>query len=91
MTYKHIYRTPNGFDDMMMNSDGDFLTGLWFINSRDLSKHKIDCEEKDLSVFRETCRWLDIYFSGRQPGFTPPYRLRRRNQKQNSVAQTGKT
>ena len=75
MTYKHIYRTPDGLDDMMMNSDGDFLTGLWFINSRDQTKHKIDCEEKDLSVFRETCRWLDIYFSGRQPGFTPPYRI----------------
>ena len=75
MTYKHIYRTPNGFDDMLMNSDGEVLTGLWFIGSRDQSKHKIDCEEKDLPIFRDTCRWLDIYFSGKQPDFTPPYRI----------------
>lgn len=30
---------------MIMNSDGENLTGLWFEDSRDLSKHIIDCEE----------------------------------------------
>jgi len=29
-----------------------------------------------LPVFGEACRWLDIYFSGRDPGFTPPLELR---------------
>ena len=28
-------------------------------------------EEKDLAVFDQTKRWLDLYFSGREPGFTP--------------------
>ena len=60
---------------MWMNSDGDVLTGLWFEGSRGQSKHRLDCEERDLPVFRETRRWLDIYFSGRQPGFTPRYRI----------------
>ncbi|MBR0459545.1 MAG: methylated-DNA--[Victivallales bacterium] len=26
-------------------------------------------------VLRETCRWLDLYFRGQEPGFLPPYRL----------------
>ncbi len=28
--------------------------------------------KKDLSVFDQTDRWLDIYFSGKEPDFTPP-------------------
>ncbi|WP_291939363.1 methylated-DNA--[protein]-cysteine S-methyltransferase [Campylobacter sp.] len=28
-------------------------------------------EEKNLVVFDQTKRWLDLYFSGREPGFTP--------------------
>jgi len=28
-------------------------------------------EEKNLAVFDQTRRWLDLYFSGREPGFTP--------------------
>ena len=60
MTYKWFYKTPEGFDDMYMNSDGDYLTGLWFVGSKDVSKHIVDCKEKELSVFKETCQWLDI-------------------------------
>ena len=30
-----------------------------------------DFEEKNLAVFDQTKRWLDLYFSGREPGFTP--------------------
>ena len=75
MTFKYKYKTPACFGDMWMNSDGEVLTGLWFEGSRDQSKHKPDCEERELPVFRETRRWLDIYFSGRQPDFTPPYRI----------------
>ena len=75
MLFKCKYETPEGFDELWMNSDGEALTGLWFDNSRDQSKHTLDCGKRDLGVFRETRRWLDIYFSGRQPNFTPPYRI----------------
>lgn len=75
MVYKWIYKTPNNLDDMLMNSDGEYLTGLWFIDSKDASKHIIDCEEKDLPIFRETAKWLDIYFSGKKPDFTPKYKI----------------
>ena len=57
---------------MEMTSDGEALTGLHFAGSR---KGACSCEERDLPVFRETRRWLDEYFSGREPDFTPPYRI----------------
>lgn len=75
MVYKWKYKTPSGFSDMIMNSDGEYLTGLWFDGSRDASKHTIDCKEKDLPIFRETSNWLDIYFSGKNPDFTPKFKI----------------
>ena len=76
MIYKWVYKTPKEFDDMLMNSDGECLTGLWFIGSKDDSKHIVDCEEKDLPIFKETSKWLDIYFSGKNPDFTPKYKIK---------------
>lgn len=75
MVYKWVYKTPDNFDDMVMNSDGEYLTGLWFINSKDTLKHIIPCEKKQLPIFKETSKWLDIYFSGKNPDFTPKYKL----------------
>ena len=76
MTYKYMYQTPKNFSNMIMNSDGEYLTGLWFEDSKDSSKHKVDCEEKDLLIFRETSKWLDIYFSGKNPNFIPKYKIK---------------
>ena len=76
MTYKHIYQTPEGFSNMIMNSDGEYLTGLWFEGSRDSSKHIINCEEKEIEIFKETSKWLDIYFSGKNPNFIPKYKIK---------------
>ncbi len=73
MIYKYKYQTPHGFSDMIMNSDGKYLTGLWFEDSKDMSKHKINCEEKKLPIFEQTAKWLDIYFSGKEPDFIPEY------------------
>lgn len=75
MTYKYVYETPGNLSNMIMNSDGEYLTGLWFENSRDSSKHIIDCEEKNLEVFTETKKWLDTYFSCKNPNFTPKYKI----------------
>ena len=74
-TYKAIYKTPRGFSDMLMMSDGDVLTGLHFADSRKVVKDCRDCEGRDIPVFRETRLWLDEYFGGREPGFKPPYRI----------------
>ena len=40
--YKFNYKTPEKFSNIIMSSDGEFLTGLWFEDSRDTLKHKID-------------------------------------------------
>lgn len=75
MIYKYYYKTPEGFSDILMNSDGEYLTGLWFNNSRDEAKHTLSCEEKMLPIFKETIKWLDVYFSGKNPDFTPKYKI----------------
>ena len=41
--YKYRYKTLERFSNMIMNSDGENLTGLWFEGSRDSSKHITDC------------------------------------------------
>ena len=75
MTYRFRYSTPNGFDDIMMFSDGSVLTELRFEQTREKYEQKAFCKEKDLPVFSDASRWLDIYFSGREPDFTPDYRI----------------
>ncbi len=75
MIYKYTYKTPKQFSDMIMNSDGEYLTGIYFESSKDSLKHEADCEEKYLPIFEETKKWLDIYFSGKEPNFTPKYKI----------------
>lgn len=71
MHYTCHYDSPIG--GITLASDGTALTGLWF----DEQKYFADTlenehESKDLPVFEETVKWLDIYFSGTAPDFTPP-------------------
>lgn len=75
MEYLWKYHTPDGFEDMIMSSDGEYLTGLWFEHSRYISGQILSGEERKIQVFQETCRWLDLYFGGQKPDFTPAYRM----------------
>ena len=75
MLYKHIYRPPEGFSELLLHSDGEHLTGLWFTGEDSREKYPPDAVEAELPVFAQTCRWLDLYFSGGQPDFMPPLRL----------------
>jgi methylated-DNA-[protein]-cysteine S-methyltransferase len=74
---KHLwkYKTPEGFDDLVMCGDGEALAGLWFEGTCDAARRGEAVELRETPVFRETCRWLDEYFAGRDPGFTPCYRI----------------
>ena len=73
--FSYYYDSPLG--KMIMTSDGAALTGLWFAEkSRDADKNAAALTERDLPVFRATARWLDVYFTGKDPGFTPPLLLR---------------
>lgn len=71
MTYTYHYQSPLG--GITLSSNGTELTGLWFDGQKyfgdTLSK---EFEEKSLPVFEQSVRWLDIYFSGKTPDFTPP-------------------
>ncbi len=69
------YRTPKGFDNLLMSSDGEVLTGLWFEGSPGAAKHTGDGAVRDLPVFRETAAWLDAYFAGRPPATHPRFRM----------------
>lgn len=56
-----------------MASNGDKLVGLWFDKQKYFgSTLSPEHEEKDLPVFEQTRCWLDCYFSGKIPDFTPP-------------------
>lgn len=75
MEYTHPYDSPLGA--ITLASDGEALTGLWFSGQRYFAstlaeEHK----ERDLPVFEQTAAWLDLYFSGKRPDFTPPLRPR---------------
>jgi methylated-DNA-[protein]-cysteine S-methyltransferase len=75
MEYIYHYDSPLG--GITMASDGKALTGLWFDGQKyfgnGLGK---DIREKNLPVFDQTDQWLNIYFSGRAPGFTPPLNMK---------------
>ncbi len=75
MMYKCIYKTPDDFDNIIMESDGEYLTKLVFLNSKDLEKVNKDSKFKNLEIFAITKKWLDIYFKGDIPDFTPKYNL----------------
>ena len=75
MNYKLTYKTPDGFSDMIMSSDGTYLTGLCFEKSGDVCKLPLDGKKMLLSVFVRTCRWLDLYFDGKIPDFTPEWKI----------------
>lgn len=65
------YKSPVG--EITIASNGEMLTGLWFDGQKNFADTLPEnYEEKDLPVFEQTKKWLDIYFSGKAPDFTPP-------------------
>ena len=75
MDYIHNYDSPLG--GITLASNGDALTGLWFNGQKYFADTIGDeIEEKKLPVFEQAVRWLDIYFSGKAPGFTPPLNMK---------------
>lgn len=72
MIYKKIYQSPLG--EIIINSDGENLTAVCFKDSMDYGKYIIDGEEKELPIFDETIKWLNIYFQGKNPNFIPKYK-----------------
>ncbi len=71
MLYLSHYSSPLG--NIMMAGDGINLTGLWFEGQKYFAATLgTEYEEKNLPLFEQTVRWLDSYFCGSIPDFTPP-------------------
>lgn len=73
MLFKRRYITPEEFDDLIMISDGKKLTGLIFAGSENARKPSLTQNETSLPIFDNTRKWLDEYFGGRIPSFTPEF------------------
>lgn len=75
MEYTHHYNSP--FGGITLASDGEALTGLWFDGQKyfgdTLAAHH---EQKELPVFEQADKWLNIYFSGKEPAFIPPLSMK---------------
>lgn len=75
MDFVTSYLSPLG--EIRLASDGEALIGLWFEGQAHFGATlRQSRENAQLPVFDEARRWLDLYFSGREPEFTPPLRLR---------------
>lgn len=67
MKYRYVY--PSIVGNLLLESDGEYLTKLEFIHDS-----TIEYNSNSSGVFNETIKWLDIYFNGINPDFIPKYR-----------------
>ena len=72
--YIDTYASPLGI--ITMGSNGKQLTGLWFEGQKHFGDTLCDRPQHHaLPIFDETRTWLDVYFQGKRPSFTPPILL----------------
>ena len=74
MQYTSRYVSPLG--GILLAADEDGLTGLWFDGQKYFA-HGLDgeAEERAMPVVELARKWLDIYFSGREPDIEVPLHL----------------
>ena len=71
MIYTSQYSSLLG--KMTLACDDQAIVGLWFNGQKYFGNIlPVEGEEKNHPLFDQVRRWLDIYFSGRQPDFLPP-------------------
>ena len=69
--FERIIQTPLG--EVRLRSDGESLTGLWFVGQVNDAKDNRDIEMKNiLPIFAQVESWLESYFSGKQTPITFP-------------------
>ena len=71
MIYTQHYESPLG--GILLAADDIGLTGLWFEGQKYFAR-TLDAvhREQETAVLSEARRWLDVYFGGQEPDFTPP-------------------
>lgn len=71
MQYTSQYQSPLG--DMLIAANDIGVTGLWFVGQKYFA-YSLDkeSEEKETTILQDTKKWLDMYFSGKEPSFKIP-------------------
>lgn len=67
---EHLYSSPLG--EIIISSDGENITKLCFSEG---GENQICGNTKSLPIFEQADEWLNIYFSGKKPGFIPPLKI----------------
>ena len=71
MIYTCTYVSPLG--DILLAADEVGLTGLWFEGQKYFANTLPNQQvPQETEILTEAKKWLDIYFSGKEPEFTPP-------------------
>ena len=71
MLFLTHYASPLG--PILLAADETGLTGLWFEGQKYFPSFSgVDYQEKETPILTETVRWLDVYFSGKDPDILPP-------------------
>lgn len=71
MEFMRLYDSPLG--EIVLTGDDAALTGLWF---RDCRPCPVGLEWGETPTLCQAEHWLDLYFRGEEPDFTPPLALR---------------
>ena len=71
MVYTCEYKSPLG--DILLAADEIGLTGLWFEGQKYFANTLPDKHlPQETEILIKAKKWLDVYFSGEEPKFTPP-------------------
>lgn len=71
MQYTGKYQSPLG--EIMIAADEKGLTGLWFVGQKYFALYlDEENEEKETQLLKDAKKWLDVYFSGKEPNFKLP-------------------
>ena len=71
MVYTCKYTSPIG--NMLLAADEVGLTGVWFEGQKHYaSTLPNEHAQRETNVLTRAKKWLDLYFSGEEPKFTPP-------------------
>ena len=71
MIYTYKYKSPLG--RILLAADEVGITGLWFEGQKYFGNTLPDKHiPQETEILTEAKKWLDVYFSGEEPKFTPP-------------------
>ncbi len=74
MQYTSKYDSPLG--EILLAADDEGLTGLWFDKEKYYAMNLApEHEAKETKAIIATKKWLDVYFSGKEPDFMPPMHM----------------